>query len=98
MLIDDGQWHEYSLEFDVFGSGLPGQVFDFSTDPPTNDSIRLIMEDNASPAGDAFFDNVQLSLVIDPVPTASNWGLVVMALLLLGGAKVYFNRHRVARA
>jgi hypothetical protein len=32
------------------------------------------------------------------VPTVSEWGLIVMGLLLLGGAKVYFNRRRSARA
>ena len=30
----------------------------------------------------------------DGIPTVSEWGLIVMALLLLGGAKVYFNRRR----
>ena len=32
----------------------------------------------------------------DGIPTVSAWGLMVMALLLLGGAKVYFNRRRTA--
>jgi cysteine-rich repeat protein len=32
------------------------------------------------------------------VPTVSQWGLIVMGLLLLGGAKVYFSRRRQARA
>ena len=29
-----------------------------------------------------------------PIPTVSEWGLVVLALLLLTGAKVYFGRRR----
>ncbi len=32
----------------------------------------------------------------DAIPTVSAWGLVVMALLLLAGAKVYFARRRPA--
>jgi hypothetical protein len=32
----------------------------------------------------------------DTIPTVSGWGVVVLALLLLVGAKVYFNRRRAA--
>ncbi len=32
------------------------------------------------------------------VPTVSEWGLIVMTLMLAAGAKVYFNRRRSARA
>jgi hypothetical protein len=30
----------------------------------------------------------------NPIPTVSQWGLVVLTLLLLTGAKVYFGRRR----
>ncbi|MGB2986512.1 MAG: hypothetical protein WBE26_11590, partial [Phycisphaerae bacterium] len=32
-----------------------------------------------------------------PIPTVSEWGLVVIALLLLTGGKIYFGRRRFAR-
>ena len=32
------------------------------------------------------------------IPTLSEWGLVILALLLLAGGKVYFNRRRRAAA
>jgi hypothetical protein len=32
------------------------------------------------------------------VPTVSTWGLVLLALALLVGAKVYFTRRRAAQA
>lgn len=34
----------------------------------------------------------------DAIPTVSAWGLIVLALLLLAGAKVYFNRRRAVHA
>ena len=62
-LIDDGQWRTYAIAFDVFASGLPGQFSDFSTVPPSGDTIRLMLEDFVGAggvAGDIFFDNVRL--------------------------------------
>ena len=32
------------------------------------------------------------------IPTLSQWGLVVMTLLLLVGGKIYFNRRHRVRA
>ncbi len=42
LLIDDGQWHTYVMEIDVFASGLPGQFTDFSQVPPRDDTILLL--------------------------------------------------------
>ncbi len=33
----------------------------------------------------------------DAIPTVSEWGMIVMALLLLAVAKVYFNRRRAGQ-
>ena len=33
-----------------------------------------------------------------PIPTVSEWGLVIMTLLLLTGAKIYFGRRRLVTA
>ena len=35
-------------------------------------------------------------VAFDPIPTVSEWGLVVLTLLLLTGAKIYFGRRRAA--
>lgn len=32
------------------------------------------------------------------IPTVSEWGLIIMAVLLLAGAKIYFGRRRAAQA
>ncbi len=34
----------------------------------------------------------------NPIPTVSEWGLVILTLLLLAGAKIYFGRRRVVTA
>ncbi len=77
ILVDDGQWHTYTYGF---------------TAPTTiGSSIHLMFEDfrysSASVAGDAFFDNVQITTV--PVPGA-------MLLGCLGlGLTGYLRRRRV---
>jgi len=66
LLIDDGQWRMYSIEFDVFASGLPNQVHTFAVTPPSNNTIRVMLEDfpgSNGVAGDAFFDNVRLTVL-----------------------------------
>lgn len=56
-LIDDGQWHKYSIEFDPFE---PGEFYDGN---PDNGTIRVRVEDYVNSgglAGDVFFDNILL--------------------------------------
>ncbi|MFQ6043129.1 MAG: PEP-CTERM sorting domain-containing protein, partial [Candidatus Poribacteria bacterium] len=74
-LIDDGKWRSYAFNFvapvtlPYFGGG-------------TSNNIRLMFEDfsgSGGVAGDAFFDNVQLSAV-NPVPEPSSFWLVLCAL------------------
>ena len=63
LLIDDGQWHTYVMEIDVFASGLPGQFTDFSEVPPRDDTIRIMLQDfneSLGVGGDVFFDNIVL--------------------------------------
>jgi hypothetical protein len=36
--------------------------------------------------------------LVNPIPTVSEWGLVILTLLLLTGAKIYFGRRRVVTA
>ncbi len=69
VLIDDGQWHTYTYEFTA----------------PTSigSSIHLMFEDfsyygGASVAGDAFFDNIQITTV--PVPGALLLGSIGLGL------------------
>ena len=60
-LIDDGQWHTYSIGFHVFDTvDYKGQVFS-PGDPPSNNTIRVMLEDYSVPPGDVFFDNIQLT-------------------------------------
>jgi hypothetical protein len=39
--------------------------------------------------------NVTCDAIFQPIPTVSEWGIVVLALLLLVGAKIYFGRREV---
>jgi hypothetical protein len=38
----------------------------------------------------------QVDCTREPIPTVSEWGLVILTLLLLTGAKIYFGRPKVA--
>ena len=40
----------------------------------------------------------QIDCTREPIPTVSEWGLVILTLLLLTGAKIYFGRSKVAGA
>ena len=55
-LLDNGQWHTYTVRFDPF-----------ATFTPQGNAIRVMLEDfleSQGVAGDAFFDN--LSLIVNP--------------------------------
>lgn len=71
LLVDDGQWRSYSFEFDPF---VPGP---FYSGNPSNNTIRAMVQDwvgSGGVAGDAFFDNIRLSLLLsrDDDPAAAN--------------------------
>jgi hypothetical protein len=44
------------------------------------------------------FNPTVIEVVAPPIPTVSEWGLVVLTLVLLIGAKIYFARRRTATA
>ena len=44
------------------------------------------------------WDSDTLCIVTEPIPTVSQWGIAIMALLLLIGGKVYFSRRRAMQA
>lgn len=67
-LIDDGEWHTYSIKFDPYVGGIA------YFPPPSNGTIRVMVEDysgSGGVAGDAFFDNIRLSIA----PQACPWDL-----------------------
>jgi hypothetical protein len=56
-LVDDGQWHSYSITFDPSSQGALGSLF------------RLMLEDfsgSGGVPGDAYFDNITLAHVPEP--------------------------------
>ncbi len=65
MLDDDGTWHSYVIRFT----------------PNTNMSLRLMIEDfsTSRATGDAFFDNVSLTVV--PVPAGARVGAIMLVIL-----------------
>jgi len=61
-LVDDGQWHTYSIEFNSSDAGCCGYG-PWSGNPPTDNTIRIMLEDfvgSGGVAGDAYFDNIRL--------------------------------------
>ncbi|MCH7840207.1 MAG: IPTL-CTERM sorting domain-containing protein [Planctomycetes bacterium] len=73
------------------GNGLPGAA---SCD-------RVVFEDCQCETCSWFGDTACADLtatgdcLLNPIPTVSEWGLVILTLLLLTGAKIYFGRRRV---
>jgi hypothetical protein len=55
VLVDNGQWKRYTFEFDPFDSSK------FKWVSPTGGLIRLMLEQYNGPAGDAYFDNIELN-------------------------------------
>ena len=53
--------------------------------------------DGTTCLGDTDANGIDDACEEQPIPTVSEWGLVVMVLLLLAGGKVYFGRRRSAR-
>jgi hypothetical protein len=47
---------------------------------------------------DADCSEVECAANFTPIPTVSEWGLAILALLLLVGAKIYFSRRQAASA
>ncbi len=64
-LVDDGEWHTYSLEFD------PYTAPDGTYRVPSNNTIRVMLEDFARSsgglAGDVAFDNILLTTYAEAV-------------------------------
>ncbi len=101
------RWFNKSL-FSSWDRGSEGTlVLDLSALPrgtETDDLIPLINADgylDVLISDDTAVDYIKLCYVPvlppPPIPTVSEWGLVVLALLLLAGGKVYFSRRRAAR-
>jgi hypothetical protein len=47
--------------------------------------------------GDGILDEFSCAPPVQPIPTVSEWGLVVLALLLMIWAKINFARRQMAR-
>ncbi len=74
-LVDNGTWRTYEVEFDPFDPNvlaLPGRIQPFE---PTNNTIRVIVEDfldSRGVAGDAYFDNLRVLSAFAPC-TPNDW-------------------------
>lgn len=94
-LVDDGQWHFYSIQFDPFDPTIPGQRTHGRPLFPSKNTIRLMLEDfdeaAANVPGDAYFDNIVLISTPEPSPLA----LIGSCLCCLLACGVWNNRvHR----
>jgi len=68
-LIDDGNWHTYTIHFDPFAPGPFPTFYAGAPTNPTSNTIRIVLEDFewcGPVAGDAFFDNISLTQVPEP--------------------------------
>ncbi len=65
--------------------------------PPSNEVLGSTCDDGTDNDCDGLTDSADPDCA-GAIPTVSEWGLIAMALLLLAGAKVYFNRRRTMQA
>ena len=68
-------------------SGVTGQFIE----------IRVTFRGVSNPSTTPYLCDLSVHPVTDMIPTVSEWGLAVMALLLLAGGKTYFSRRRAGR-
>ena len=78
-----------------------GRTEDLTCDPITYAPLEAILSKDA-------FNGLYEAFEVEPgtcplsgggaIPAVSEWGLAIMALLLLTGAKIYFGRRRSAEA
>ena len=74
-LIDDGTWKKYIVELDPFDPDRLASPDLTAAFYPTNNTIRLIIEDfsdSGGVAGDVYFDNIRVLAGIEPCPP-SKW-------------------------
>jgi hypothetical protein len=65
------------------------------TAPPSNNTALILV----SALGEQLtLAPGETTVLTSPIPALSEWGIGVMALLLLIGAKIYFNRRRAIQA
>ncbi len=76
------------------GNGLPGAA----TCSSTTFSACQCSTCTWTKGGDCTALRSSGACLVDPIPTVSEWGLVILTLLLLTGAKIYFGRRKVATA
>ncbi len=63
--------------------------------PPSNEVPGATCDDGNDNDCDGLTDSIDPDCA-GAIPTVSGWGMMAMVLLLLAGAKVYFNRRRAS--
>jgi hypothetical protein len=90
---------------EIFCLPAPGACCDSGNGMPSaatcsDTSLAECQCETCSWSKDASCADVKASgaCLLNPIPTVSEWGLVILTLLLLTGAKIYFGRRRVVTA
>lgn len=98
----EGAWGWKTADVDSYPLPYTGSHFQDNAVYMDSDGIWKPLYDPRFPdPPDENAVSLDLAFVItseEPVPTVSEWGLVVMTLLLLAGGKVYFRHRRQAVA
>lgn len=86
-------------EFVLAPSGDPLGRFLFGFGEDENGELYVLASDNLGPTGDTgVVFRIVNARTVGAIPTVSEWGIAVLTLLLLTGAKVSFGRRQVGVA
>jgi hypothetical protein len=88
LTVYGGEWFEFRIDGELVAADVPEDVF------PTSDALMGFGARYHLSGHTTQWDFVRFGTIdVDPIPTVSEWGVVVMTLVLLSAGTSVFRRH-----